>query len=172
MIEKEQLQETDLIVRDKWPEYDEDAYLREAEKFRTSSMHAENASIAARNSASYTNEEFHGRSGTAMEDTMTQRGGELTSSGERHLSVGQAMTAAARNIMATKTEINEAQIRYHEKFEKACKTSGEEGWPQAHLNDVKKQLVQEAQSRVDAARSEMDATHSRIVSGISTAVDG
>jgi hypothetical protein len=170
LIEKKQLNETDLIVGDHWPEYDEDAYSREADKLHDTAYRAGEAASSAGNAEAYTADEFHGLSGSAMQELMNRRRSELSTSQDRHTSVGKLMERAAGNIIATKTEINDAQVTYHEKFDEAMKLAADEGWPQHHLNEVKSELVREGQSRVQSARSVFDQEHQSIVDGISGSV--
>lgn len=170
MIEKMQLPETDLIVRDEWPEYDEDAYQREADKLHATAERAGESAVVAMNSQSYTAEEYHGLSGEAMSELMIRRRKEFIASQERHNSVGGLMENASRNIIDAKNNINEAQLTYHEKFSEATAKAAQEGWTQHHLNDVKRELVTEGQTKVTTTYSSFMTNHNEIVANISGAV--
>lgn len=170
MIEKIQLDETDLIVGNNFPEYDEDAYRREAQRHVDAAEKAAQARNAAQNAADYTTSEFQGMTADEMAEMMRQKIVDLTLSEDRHTAVSKSLTQAAENIVAAKNEMNNAQLAYHEKMSQAFATAGEEGWYQGALNEARAELVREGQGRVRAARESFDARHTATVTEISSSV--
>ncbi len=170
MIEKIQLDETDLIVGNNFPEYDEDAYRRESQSHVDAAEKAAQARNAAQNAADYTTAEFQGMTADEMSEAMRLKIVDLTISEDRHTAVAGLLVSASENIVAAKTEMNNAQLAYHEKMSQAFSSAGDEGWYQGQLNEVRTELVREGQERVSMARESFDSKHTSLVNSIADAL--
>ncbi len=167
-IQPVDLPETNLIIGENWPHYDETAYAREADSQRVYAEQSGTASQAALAAADYTKPSFQGAAGTELTQRLTDRHHAHTEDETRHHNVAGWLDLANQNITWAKNTMNTATTDYHRSYEDAARRAIEETWTQQQLRDVKAILVQQAQNKVASTRSAFDDNHAAIAAGIAS----
>ncbi len=148
MIEPIDMPEAALILGDHFPTRDEDAYRREALKAQAAAQSSAGGRAVMAAQAGYTDAEFLGRAGTALEGVFGQQCDGFDHDHTRHRNIAAWLLWAADNIETTKRALNDTVRDYHESYERAFSESRENAWPQIRLATIKSDLVQQAQQRV------------------------
>lgn len=166
MIERIELNETDLIIGSHFPTRNEDRFLEEAAQERIKAGSAEGSGTAADEASKSTQAQWkglgsqaqHEHLGTWMKDHATQH--------QIHMNLAGWYELGAQNIRSTKLAMNNTCEQYHRDYAKNVELSTSDGWPQSKLADVKRQLVSAAQTRIAELSKSCEISHQQIASGI------
>ncbi|WP_100514318.1 hypothetical protein [Mycobacteroides abscessus] len=166
MITVVELAETGLIVGTAFPTQDEGAYTREEAAQRAAAGHAEGAAGGVQGSASYTDSQVKGQTGTAVTDKLGEHHQALSDDSTRHINVADWLGVGAANITGTKLSMNLVIEQYHADYAKLQSKASAESWTQKKLQDEKGKLVRNAQGQITQLRARFDSTQKEVSDGV------
>lgn len=158
--------ETELIVRGKFPKRDETAFDREAGKMTAGAGGMTDLQVQMVAASGFTADEFHGQTGNAVLKKLIGHHAQFGTDSADFTAAAGWLTLAGQNVKTTKEAINAVVIRYHDDYEATHQRVKDEHRPQKELADAKNELVAAAQAEVDKLWDTYQARHTAIRTGL------
>lgn len=166
LIERIELNETDLIIGQNFPTRNEDRFLEEAAGERIKAGSAQNSGAVTFGASKETQAKWSGLGAHAQHEHLGTWVENHDAQHQIHMNLAGWYELGAQNIRATKLAMNETCEQYHRDYAKNVDLSTSDGWPQSKLAEVKRQLVSAAQTRIAELSKACETSHQQIAAGI------
>lgn len=162
-VQKIESSTSDLIIRDNWPDHDEEGYGDHIDSQVDAAFQAKAGRDASSGMARAVDDNMTGQTADAAKETHNARAEQLEKHGDKHDANATILALIAENTARTKTNMNGEVNLWEKEWKRYQVRAVTEGYTQQEMQDAHDELIKEFQGRVDTLKANHDSTHQSLI---------